>query len=220
VTLPILLFDELKGYYRSKTIIALWVGLPVLSFILKLITPDTEGFPMTLIVALVITSMGGMLSAVLLATSISSEVKERVYDLYLIRPVKRVEIILSKFFAVFLCVTVAITISVTVGLLWDGFSGDFSSDLLISSIREVFIQSIFMIAVSCAVGIYIGLNVDSVLVAAIMSIYIGGQMSALPVLFAFITTGVDPVILTAAISLVAVIVILAASTYMFERKQF
>lgn len=111
----------------------------------------------------------------MLATSISTEVTENVYDLYLIRPVRRVDIIRSKFIAVFACVTLAVTISVVVGLIWDGVLGDFTMDVLVESIREVLVVSVFMIAVSCAVGIFIGLNVDSVLVAAIMSIYIGGR---------------------------------------------
>lgn len=45
-------------------------------------------------------------------------------------------------------------------------------------------------------------------------------MSALPVLVTFFITEIDSVLLTGLISLIAVVVVLGVSAFLFERKQF
>ncbi|NWF96970.1 MAG: ABC transporter permease [Candidatus Thorarchaeota archaeon] len=219
MSLLFLLTDELRGYYRSKTMMALWIGLPAIVLIIKAFNPEIEELPVTMLASLLVTSMGGTLSAVMLATSISAEMKQRVYDLYLIRPVKRVELMLSKYLAVLLCLLVAVAIAVTMGLLWDYSSARFSMDLVIISLRDALVLTMFMLAFSCSVGVFIGLNTDSVLVAAILSIYVGGQMSALPLLMTLFITWLDPVVVTGVISTAATALVLAISGLLFERRQ-
>ena len=82
--------------------IILWIGIPLLSFLLHFI-PNTEDFPITSLVAILIASIGGTLAAAMLSTSIASEKSRHVYDLFLIRPVRRRNILLAKFFAVYFC---------------------------------------------------------------------------------------------------------------------
>ena len=113
MSLKILFVDELKGFYKSKVMIVLWVGLPLLSLLFHYIVPDTEGIPISSIVAIILSSIGGTLGSAMLSTSIASEKIRHVYDLFLIRPVKRTSILLAKFFSVYLCLIIATGISLT-----------------------------------------------------------------------------------------------------------
>jgi ABC-2 type transport system permease protein len=103
----ILFFDELKGFYKSKVMLILWFGLPFLTLLIHFINPDLEGLPVSSLVALLISSVGGTLSAALLSTSITNEKSHHVYDLFLVRPVKRYSILLAKYLAVYLCLIIA-----------------------------------------------------------------------------------------------------------------
>ncbi|TFF88594.1 MAG: hypothetical protein EU548_08670, partial [Promethearchaeota archaeon] len=67
--------------------ITLWIGFPILSILMHFIQPDTEGIPISVFTGLIVASIGGLLSAVMLSTTIVNEKNARVYDLYLIRPV-------------------------------------------------------------------------------------------------------------------------------------
>ena len=116
-SLFLLLGDEFRGFIKSKIMIALWVGMPVLAIILHFIQPDTEGIPMTLFTGIFIASIGGLLGAVMLSTSLVNELNANVYDLFLIRPVKRWHILFAKYVAVFLCITLASILSFAAGLV-------------------------------------------------------------------------------------------------------
>lgn len=110
MSLRLLFLDELMGYAKSKVMIVLWFGLPLLSFIIHFLQPDTEGLPISFLVGMVVSSIGGTLSSIMLSTSIVSEKNQHVYELFLIRPVKRSSLLLAKFFSVFLCLIVAVII--------------------------------------------------------------------------------------------------------------
>jgi len=90
--------DELQGFLRSKVMIILAIGLPALVIALRLIQPTTEGIPFFSFTAILIASIGGKLGAVLLSTGITNERAHHVYDLFLIRPVRRSALVLGKFF--------------------------------------------------------------------------------------------------------------------------
>ena len=82
MSLKILFLDELKGFYKSKVMIILWVGLPLLSLLFNFLVPDIEDFPISSIVAIIFSSIGGMLASAMLSTSIASEKVRHVYDLF------------------------------------------------------------------------------------------------------------------------------------------
>ena len=74
--LSLLYFDELKGYYKSKVMIILWIGLPILVLLFRLLIflapealnmPSTFPIPISSLVGFIISSIGGALSAVMLA---------------------------------------------------------------------------------------------------------------------------------------------------------
>ncbi len=96
MSMKLLLLDELQGFVKSKITIILWIGLPVLSIIMNLFTDPDFSEILTYLTTVVATSIAGALGSVMLSTSITSEMNRHVYDLFLIRPVKRRNIIIAK----------------------------------------------------------------------------------------------------------------------------
>ena len=220
MSLKILFADELKGFYKSKVMIVLWVGLPLLSLLFHYIVPDTEGIPISSIVAIILSSIGGTLGSAMLSTSIASEKIRHVYDLFLIRPVKRTSILLAKFFSVYLCLIIATGISLTLGLILDQiFIGNLPEFVLNQTIESLTI-SIAAMAISCSIGIFFGIIVSSVPVATILSVYIGNQISAISILPTLFLDFIDPIIFSLLVGSIAVVIMLTVSSLLFSRKQF
>lgn len=220
MSLKILFVDELKGFYKSKVMIVLWVGLPLLSLLFHYITPNTEGFPISSIVAIILSSVGGTLASAMLSTSIASEKMRHVYDLYLIRPVKRTNILLAKYFSVYLCLIIATGISLTLGLILDQiFIGNLPEYVLNQTIESLTISMAAM-AISCSIGVFFGITVSSVPVATILSVYIGNQISAISILPTVFLDFIDPVIFSLLIGPIAAVIMLTVSSILFSRKQF
>jgi len=220
MSLKILFADELKGFYKSKVMIVLWVGLPLLSLLFHYIVPDTEGIPISSIVAIILSSIGGTLGSAMLSTSIASEKMRHVYDLFLIRPVKRTSILLAKFFSVYLCLIIATGISLALGLILDQiFIGNLPEFVLNQTIESLTI-SIAAMAISCSIGIFFGIIVSSVPVATILSVYIGNQISAISILPTLFLDFIDPIIFSLLVGSIAAVIMLTVSSILFSRKQF
>ncbi len=220
MSLKILFVDELKGFYKSKVMIVLWVGLPFLSLLFHYIVPNTEGIPISSIVAIILSSIGGTLGSAMLSTSIASEKLRHVYDLFLIRPVKRTSILLAKFFSVYLCLIIASGISLTLGLILDQkFIGNLPEFVLNQTIESLTI-SIAAMAISCSIGIFFGIIVSSVPVATILSVYIGNQISAISILPTLFLDFIDPIIFSLLVGCMAAVIMLTISSILFSRKQF
>jgi len=220
MSLKILFVDELKGFYKSKVMIVLWVGLPLLSLLFHYIVPDTEGIPISSIVAIILSSIGGTLASAMLSTSIASEKMRHVYDLYLIRPVKRTNILLAKYFSVYLCLIIATGISLALGLILDQiFIGSLPEYVLNQTLESLAISMAAM-AISCSIGIFFGIIVSSVPVATILSVYIGNQISAISILPTLFLDFIDPIIFSLLVGSIAVVIMLTVSSILFSRKQF
>ncbi len=220
MSLILLFIDELKGYAKSKVMIVLWFGLPLLSFIIQFINPsELEGMPISFLVSLVVSSIGGTLSAIMLSTSIVSEKNRHVYELFLIRPVKRSSLILAKYIAVYLCLVIAALISLIVGLLIDAFTGDLIENYLNSTFESLVIGMSTM-SITCSIGIFFGVLVSSVPVAAILSVYLGSQLSSLIILPTFFLEILDPVILALTLGISITITMISIDVVLFNKKQF
>jgi len=220
MSLRLLFLDELRGYAKSKVMIVLWFGLPLLSFLLQFIDPgQLEGRPISFLVSLVVSSIGGTLSAIMLSTSIVSEKIHHVYELFLIRPVKRSSLILAKFLAVYSCLVIAVSISLIVGLIIDGFTGDLS-EMYLNMTFDSLIIGISSMAITCSIGIFFGVLVSSVPVAAILSVYLGSQLSSLIILPTFFIEVLDPVLLALTLGITLTTIIMSLNLFLFSRKQF
>jgi ABC-2 type transport system permease protein len=219
--LSLLFEDELSGFYKSKVMIFLWVGLPLIALLFRFVQVGTTGqdIPFTLISSLVVSSIGGTLAAVMLAVFIINEKNRHVYDLFLIRPIKRRDIVLSKFFSVYTCVAIASAIAVLVGIATDFVTtGTLSTEVLTGAGQSLAI-TLSMIAVSCGAGVLIGVASPSVLVGAILVIYGGNQISAIPLVPTILNL---PMAQVYAIVLAGAIAagLLVGAVVLFNKKQF
>lgn len=219
-SLGILLQDELKGFYKSNVMIVLWIGMPLLSLLMQYINPETEGMPVTVLVALLISSLGGTLSSVMLSTTIVSEKNRKVYDLFLIRPVKRRDIILSKFISVYICLVIAVVIALTVGIIYDIVANETLFSMVINDALESLVISLSAMAVASAAGILIGMFSSSVTLAAILSIYLGNQLSMMSVLPGFFIESINPAVFAGVLDSILTIVLIIVTIMLFNKKQF
>ncbi|MFX0022212.1 MAG: ABC transporter permease [Candidatus Hermodarchaeota archaeon] len=220
MSLWLLFLDELKGYAKSKVMIALWFGLPLLSFLMQFIdSSQMQGMHISFLVSLIVSSIGGNLSAIMLSTSIVSEKNRHVYELFLIRPVRRSSLLLAKFIAVYLCLVIAISISLAIGLLIDGFTGNLNV-IYIDSVFDSLIIGISSMAITCSIGIFIGVIISSIPVAAILSIYLGGQLSILIILPTIFMEFLNPQLLALALGITLTTIIMILNIFLFSKKQF
>jgi len=199
--------------------IVLWFGLPLLSLLIYFLQPNTEGLPISFLVGLLVSSIGGTLSGIMLSTSIVSEKNRHVYELFLIRPVKRSSLLLAKFFAVYICLVVAVVISLIFGLIIDEFTVGLS-EYFLNETFESLIISISSMAITCSIGIFFGVLVSSVTVAAILSVYLGSQLSSIILLPTFFIVTLNPVILALTLGISITSVIMGINMYLFSRQQF
>ncbi len=221
MALGLLFKDELQGFYKSKVMIFLWVGLPVIALLFRFIQVSSTGqeIAFTLISSLIVSSIGGTLAAVMLAVFIINEKNRRVYDLFLIRPLKRRDIMLSKFFAVYVCVAIASGIAVLVGMATDFATTGAVPSTILSDAATSLATSLSMIAVSCGAGVLIGVASPSVLVGAILVIYGGNQTSVIPLVPALLNLEYATAY-TIVLAVVVAAVLLAGAVALFNKKQF
>jgi ABC-2 type transport system permease protein len=217
----LLLFnDELLGFYKSKVMIFLWIGLPALALLFHLWAPNTgPQLSFTVISALLVSSIGGTLASAMLAVTIINEKNSRVYDLFLIRPLKRWNIILSKFFAVYLCLMIASTLALLIGMAIDTFSTGMPSGVVLNSALQSFALSLSMIMISSAAGVLIGIGSPSVLVGVILVIYGGNQISVIPLLPSVLTIPYSALI-TVLFGVAISCILLGIAIFVFNKKQF
>lgn len=219
--LPMLYFDELRGFYNSKVMLFLWVGLPVISVLFRFVQYGSTGqaISFTVISALVVSSVAGTLAAVMLTVSIINEKNRHVYELFLIRPLKRQDIVFAKFLSVYTCVAVASFIAVFIGIGSDYLTSGTLSSAALSNLGQSLAISLSMVAVACAAGILIGVAAPSVLVGAILVIYGGNQISVLPLIPTLLNIS-DAALFTIGLAALTAAVLLATAIALFERKQF
>ncbi|KYK22850.1 hypothetical protein AYK24_01700 [Thermoplasmatales archaeon SG8-52-4] len=218
----VLLFkDELLGFYKSKVMIFLWIGLPALTILFHLWAPDTgPELPFTVLSALLISSIGGTLASAMLVVSIINEKTSRVYDLFLIRPIKRWNIILSKFFAVYLCLIIASILALLLGMVIDTFNTGLPSDVMLNTSLQSLTLSLSMIMVSSSAGVLIGISSPSILVGVILVLYGGNQISAVISLIPNMLKVPYSDFITVFIGVVVTCILLGLTIFLFNKKQF
>ncbi len=219
--LPLLYVDELRGFYKSKVMLFLWIGLPIISVLFHFVEYGTTGqtLSFTVISALVISSLAGTLAAVMLTVSIINEKNRHVYELFLIRPIKRREIILAKFLSVYTCVAVASFIAVFFGMGTDYLTTGALSTGVLNNLGQSLAVSLSMVAVACAAGVLIGVAAPSVLVGSILVIYGGNQISVIPLVPTLLNIS-DATQFTIGLAALITASILVVAAWLFERKQF
>ena len=216
MSLPLLFVDELRGFYRSKVMLFLWVGMPVLALVVHLYAQDLKDMPVSALTALLVSSLSGTLASAMLVVSIISERERHVFDLFVVRPVRRRDILLSKFLAVYFCVATAAMIAVGVGATIDYFDASVPMDVVLAGVADSLVVSFAMLAVTAAAGVLIGIAAPSMLVGVILVIYGGNQMSAV---IGLVGIYLGNAVLTVALGFALAGVLLAIGTRVFDRKQ-
>lgn len=219
-SLFILLWDEFRGFIKSKVMIALWVGLPLLTILIHLIQPDTEGMPISIFTGIFISSIGGLLGAVMLSTTLVNELNAQVYDLFLIRPVKRWHIIIAKYITMMFFLIMATFLSLGTGLLIDRFTVGVPPKAALLDVLDTLVMSIAAMSIACVAGILIGIVVKSVALAAILAIYLGQQFSSVAILPSLFLENIDPLYFSIGLGVGITAVILAIEIIVFQKKQF
>jgi len=230
----LLLWDEFKGYTKSKAIIVMWVGMPLIIILMHFLTPTQSEFPVTAFSGVLIAVIGGVLASVILGTTMTNEITKNVYALFLIRPVKRWQIILSKYLAMILTLIIASFLSFGIGLIIDSIKfteeeitilfGGFPN--LINLALEDLLIAISAMSVACVIGLFIGMIAKSVAVSAILSFYLGQQISTLALFprlleaTSSLPENLNPLYLALSIGSAATVVILTLAIFIFHRKQF
>ena len=219
--LGLLFVDELRGFYKSKVMIFLWIGLPIIALLFRFVSASISGqnIPFTLVSSIVVSSLAGTLASVMLAVFIINEKNRHVYELFLIRPLKRRDIILAKFFSVYTCVAIASLIAVLAGMITDYATTGTLSMTILNNAGQSLATGLSMIAVSCAAGVLIGVASPSVLVGAILVIYGGNQISVIPLVPTLLNLQ-DATVFTIVLAGAAAAGLFAAAVVLFERKQF
>jgi ABC-type transport system involved in multi-copper enzyme maturation permease subunit len=209
--------DEMLGFVRSKVMIVLIVGLPILITVLRLVQPDTEGMPFFAFTAIIMASVGGTLGAVLLSTSITNERARHVYDLFLVRPVTRPQLLLAKYFAALTVLLATALLSLGVSIIADWIAGRELGSLVQIAIQPI-VLSLAGMAIACSVGVLLGVLVDSVAGSAILSVYLGNQLSAVAVLPSVLATDLPvlPIAVGAGLGVGGLVLVIAI--LVFQRK--
>jgi len=176
--------------------------------------------PVSSTVSLVISSIGGLIASIMLTVSIIHEKDARVYDLFLIRPIKRWHILISKFFAVFICVTVAGLLALSIGILSDYIlQNELILDFILPGIIDSFIMTISTMAISCSFGVLIGVIAPSIVVGVILVIFIGEYINIIPIIPVILEIENSNVFVTI-LSILITILMMIVSVVAFNKKQF
>lgn len=220
MSLPLLYADELAGFSRSRAMLVLWVGMPVVALAIHALQPNLQGqMSLTVFSTLIVSSISSTISAVMLSVGIIHEKSRGVYALFLVRPVKRRNILLAKFFAVLTCILVAAAITLAVGMAYDWLRGGMPDLAVLMEVGRSAVTAIASIGIASAAGILIGILSPSVIVGAILVIYGANQLSVLG--FLPILLGLEPAWLySLAIGVPLSVLLLTVSVALFNRKQF
>jgi len=219
MTLRLLYRDELSGFYKSNVMIILWIGLPFLAIFSYLFFPSLDDqTSITYITSSIISSIGGWLATMMLAIHIIHEKSHHVYELFLIRPVRRSHIILSKYFAVLSCVASASLLALLVGFVLDCFVLEkFSNTPFIDTLRS-FVIGLAIISIECAAGAFVGVIVSSVLVGVIL-IVITHNIASLTIIIPIITKTSNVILISILSGIILSFIFLFMAIEIFRNKE-
>lgn len=219
MSLYLLFKDEIIGFFKSKVMVLLWIGMPLLMLLMRFLIPSNEEMPVTIVSLSTIATLAGSLGGVMLGTGIVSERTKGVYDLFLIRPVRRHEIVLAKFLSVIFCLVIASTISILVGVVYDVASESLLDpiELLENNIEGLIIVAASM-SISCSFGIFMAMALNSVAAVGVLTYYLGSYLSLLIILPQLYFESLDMAIVAPILGIGITSVLLYISTILFKKK--
>ena len=128
-------------------------------------------------------------------------------------------IIWSKFLAVFTCVTVACLVSLGLGIAVDAIRGSPPRGDQIYDIVKSLISLVGVVAMSCSVGVVFGVMSRTILVAVILILYVGQNLTIVPMLPVYLGWLPDKFWIIMLITAVLTGLLVLAASVMFRRAE-
>jgi ABC-2 type transport system permease protein len=223
----LLFVDELNGFAKSSLMLAMWIGTPLIGIGLYFATPhefpintmgDTMTMPATGLLATMISVLVGSLAATILAVEIVNERTKKVYDLFLIRPIKRSSFMWAKFFAVTFCVSIAFILSMIGGVIIDAALGVEMSPELLKNTLTGTLSGVGVVAVSAASGVLIGMISNTVLMAVLLVLFLAQYVMLIPALAALLPFEWVQVV-SLALTVVITVAMMLLASLLFQRME-
>ena len=221
----LLIKDELVGFAKSRVMLVLWVILPVLATAGFLILPESikgnmgSQLSATAFMSLIVGNIAGTIASLMLAVDIVSEKNRKVYELFIIRPIPRRAIVLSKFVAVFVSVAVACLISVAVGIAVDWIRGNPLGGAALYDALKSMVSLTAAIGLSASVGVFFGVISKTILVAVILILFCP-NLAIVPMLPMYFGVLPNSFWIFMAISVGLIVLVLWGSVTLFRRSEF
>lgn len=220
--------DELVGFAKSKVVLVLWVVLPVLAIVAYLLLPPLgfhagDGGPLlsaTAFVSFLMSSVAGTVAALMVAVDLVSEKNRKVYELFVIRPIRPEVIIWAKFLAVFVCVTLGCVVSIAAGIAVDAVRGQPMTGAMLYDALKSVVALIEVIALSAAVGVFFGVVTKTIVVAVILVLYLGQNLAIVPMLPIYLGILPNAFWVVMLISAALVALLQFGSAVLFRRAQY
>ncbi len=124
----------------------------------------------------------------------------------------------AKLIAVYLCLMIAIFLSVLVGIVLDLINTDIPIETLLDGVWDSLAISLSAMAISCSLSILIGILVNSTMVAAILAIYFGNQLSLLAVLPGIFFESINTIAYAVIIGLILTILVNFVTALVLQKK--
>ena len=128
-------------------------------------------------------------------------------------------IIWAKFLAVFACVTVACLVSLGLGIAVDAIRGSPPRGSELYDMLKSLLSLIGVVAMSCSVGVVFGVMSRTILVAVILVLYVGQNLTIVPMLPVYLGWLPDQFWLVMAITAVLTGLLVVAASVMFRRAE-
>jgi ABC-type Na+ efflux pump permease subunit len=224
----ILVRDEFAGFAKSKVMLVLWFLMPAIAISSYLLLPTAikarsgDGFSITaaMFASALTSTLSGTIAGIMVAVDIVSERNRKVYDLFVIRPMRRESIVWSKFLASFACVAIACIIAVSAGLVIDLARGDAPAGEMLHDLAKSFATLLGVIAVSAGTGVFFGiLSRSSIVAAVILAFQLVQFFQIVPLLPSFFGVLPDQFWVLMLISFALAALLVHAAAVMFRRAE-
>jgi ABC-type transport system involved in multi-copper enzyme maturation permease subunit len=168
----------------------------------------------------ILASIAGTIAALMVAVDIVSERNRKVYELFVIRPIRREAIIIAKFLAVFVCVTIACLLSMALGIVVDAIRGSPPTMASAYDIVKSMTMLVGVIAISAGVGVLFGVMSRTILVAVVLILYVGQGITFVPMMPMYFGVLPNQFWIVMVVSAVIAALLLLAASAMFRRSEF
>lgn len=226
--------DEFYGFAKSKVMVVLWVVLPILAIggyflfdFLQSIQAEeagaaADGPKMSVFVFLsaLLSSIAGTVAALMIAVDVVSERQRKVFELLVIRPMRREAIIWSKFIAVFVMVSLACVISMSLAIAVDYVRGETVTWTTLYEMAKGLAQAAAVIALATAGGVAVGVISRTILVAVLIVQFGSQNLTVVPMLPIYFGAAPDSFWVFQAISYGLAFALVWLAGWGFRRSQF